>query len=111
MSRPCFAVRAFLAFAVFLAVAPGVAAQGLYYREVEKGGQLFVFNGAAAYAAWARSGDTDKTAVTRPGYGPAGETVVFDSLTAIELYNFKHGIAELVERPPVPKAQVSYKDG
>jgi hypothetical protein len=30
--------------------------------------------------------------ITRPGYGPNGETVVFDSPDAVNLYNFKHGL-------------------
>ena len=29
--------------------------------------------------------------ITREGYGPLGQTVVFDSEDAINLYNFKHG--------------------
>jgi phosphate-selective porin OprO and OprP len=45
------------------------------------------------------------------GAGPNGETVFADSETALELFFFKHGIAQTVEKPKAPKAAVSYKDG
>jgi hypothetical protein len=45
-------------------------------------------------------------AITRPGYGPNGETVVFDSEDAINLYNYKHGLpGEYFPKPKeVPKS-------
>jgi hypothetical protein len=73
----------------------------LFYKEVEKDGRIYVFNTAARYKSWQASGDIG-TAVTMVGQGPAGETVVAENETAIDLYNFKH------DRPayerPAPKA-------
>ena len=73
----------------------------LFYKEVEKDGRIYVFNSAARYKSWQASGDIG-TAVTMVGQGPAGETVVAENETAMDLYNFKH------DRPayerPAPKA-------
>ena len=45
--------------------------------------------------------------IERPGYGPHGETVVFDSEDAINLYNYKHGLPgehfATTEKKPEPK--------
>jgi hypothetical protein len=43
--------------------------------------------------------------IERPSYGPGGETVVFDSRDAINLYNFKHGLPG--EPVPPPQDQAS----
>jgi hypothetical protein len=52
-----------------------------------------VFASASRYDAFRKSGGADSGPVTeRAGYGPNGETVVFDSNDAINLYNFKHGL-------------------
>src|SRR5712691_477588 len=61
----------------------------MFYREVQKDGQLYVFAQMKEFAAWQSSGKLS-VAVTRPGYGPNGETVVFDSHEAVNAYNFKH---------------------
>ena len=60
-----------------------------------KDGRIYVFNLGAEYERWGQTGETGR-AITRLNYGPAGETVVFDSEEAIDLYNFKHDIAEVV---------------
>ena len=44
------------------------------------------------------------TGLTRPGAGPNGETVVADSETALELFFFKHGIPQVVEKPGASRA-------
>jgi hypothetical protein len=72
----------------FLVAATGWA-QGMYYREVEKEGRIYVFNLAKECEAFEKGGEMGKS-ITRLGYGPNGETVVFDSEDAINLYNFKH---------------------
>jgi Phosphate-selective porin O and P len=77
------------------------AAQGLWYKEVEKEGRIYVFNTDKKYKEWLVSNDMG-VAVTMLGQGPNGETVVAENETAIDLYNLKH------DRPgysrPAPKA-------
>jgi phosphate-selective porin OprO/OprP len=87
-----------------------VRAQGMYYKEVEKDGRIYVFNLAAEYERWEKSGETGR-AITRLGAGPNGKTVVADSETALELFFFKHGIAEVVERPRPKTLHVEWRDG
>lgn len=107
-------IRRFVALAaaslLSLAVATGAAAQGMYYKEIKKDGRIYVFNDAKRAAAFEQSGEVG-TGLTRIGVGPAGETVVGDSETALELFFFKYGIAEVVEKPKKPKMEVSWKDG
>jgi phosphate-selective porin OprO and OprP len=45
------------------------------------------------------------------GAGPNGETVFADSETALELFFFKHGIAQAVEKPKPPVQTVVWRDG
>ena len=85
-------------------------AQGFFYKEAPKDGRIYVFNLGAEYERWAATGETGR-AITRLNYGPAGETVVFDSEEAIDLYNFKHDIAEVVAKPKPPKAELVWRDG
>jgi len=61
----------------------------LFYREVDKGGRLYVFASKRELLAWEGSGELGK-AITRLGYGPKGETVVFDGEDAIVLFNLSH---------------------
>jgi hypothetical protein len=76
--------------------------QDMFYREVEKAGRLYVFAIAKEFEAWEASGEMGK-AISRPGYGPSGETVVFDGEAAINLYNFKHGKpGEVFKKPAEP---------
>src|SRR5687768_6815171 len=90
-------------------------AQGAFYREVEKDGRIYVFNIPSEYSTWEKSGEIGK-AITKVGYGPNGETMVFDSVEAIHLYNFKHNrpgdTDKLAEQaPPKPKQNITWKDG
>jgi hypothetical protein len=72
----------------------------MFYLEVEKNGRLYVFAVMKEFENFHKSGETGK-AVTRLGYGPNGETVVFDSEDAINLYNFKHNKpGEVFAKPP-----------
>lgn len=82
-----------------LAVAGNVRAQGapaapeMFYAEVPKDGRIYVFSIGQRYDIFQQSGGAEMgQAITRPGYGPNGETVVFDNENAINLYNFKHGL-------------------
>lgn len=108
LPRP-LARTALLALAVCLA-ATAARPQGMYYQEIEKDGRIHVFNLGSEYERWSKSGEIGR-AITRLGYGPAGQTVVFDSEEAIDLYNFKHGKAEVVEKPPRPRMEVVWRDG
>jgi hypothetical protein len=58
----------------------------MFYRVVEREGRLYVFAQAPAFEQWQRSHETGR-ALTRLGYGPNGETVVFDSEEAIVRFN------------------------
>jgi hypothetical protein len=96
--------------AVLLIVMAGASAwaQNMFYREVEKDGRLYVFADGQRYAAFEKSGGAEVgiAAITRLGYGPKGETVVFDSEDAINFYNYKHDLpGEVFAKPkPAPPA-------
>jgi phosphate-selective porin OprO and OprP len=89
-----------------------LSAQGVFYREVAKDGRIYVFNNMEHYVAWDKSGEMG-VAITLLGYGPAGETMVFDTEEAIHLYNFKHDRPGDPRPQPkvVPAATVTWKDG
>jgi hypothetical protein len=82
-----------------LAMASSAWAQNKFYREVEKDGRLYVFARMKAFDAFDRSGEMSPSS-TRPNYGPHGETVVFDSEDAADLYSFKQ---EKPAEPAKPK--------
>ena len=86
-----------------LAVAASSWAQGMFYREVEKDGRIYVFANGQRYEGFEKSGGAEiGVAITRLGFGPKGETVVFDSEEAINLYNFKHDMPGEVFAKPKP---------
>jgi hypothetical protein len=99
--------RGLLAVAALAALAGGAFAQTMFYNEVVKDGRIYVFANGQRFDTFEKSGGTEVgQAITRPGYGPNGETVVFDSEDAINLYNYKHGLAgEYFPKPKeVPKS-------
>ncbi len=98
------------AVVVWALVSNVTLAQGFFYKEVVKDGRVYVFNLGPEYERWEATGETGR-AITRLNYGPAGETVVFDSEEAIDLYNFKHGIAEVVTKPKPPRLELVWRDG
>jgi hypothetical protein len=102
--------RALAAAALFLALGGVAAAQGSFYREVEKDGRIYVFNNMQQYSDWEKSGEMG-VGITLLGYGPGGETMVFDSEEAIHLYNFKHGRPGDPRPQPKPKAPSPYPSG
>ena len=79
-----------------LGATPGrsMAQEAEHYREVNKDGRIYVFSTAEGQKAWEASGEIGNQASTRLGYGPNGETVMFENDRAIELYNQKHGKSE-----------------
>jgi hypothetical protein len=91
------------ALLLVLGTAASTMAQGAFYREVEKDGRIYVFNDMKQFADFEKSGEMGKS-LTRPGAGPNGETLVFDSEEAVNLYNFRHNLpGEVFEQPPPPK--------
>lgn len=116
MRRTFMLVAATVALvALALSAAPAAQAQvtGLYYREVEKDGRIYVFNTPERFQSWEQSGDMG-TGVTLIGRGAGGETIVAENDTAMDLYLFKHNL-EGYDRP-TPKASspaftVGWKDG
>jgi hypothetical protein len=95
---------------VGLALAASAFAQGMFYKEITKDGRIYVFNDAKRAESFAKSGEMGQ-GLTRPGVGPNGETVVADSEQALDLFFFKHGIAEAVPRPEPPVQKVEWRDG
>jgi hypothetical protein len=86
---------------VVVSLLPTVAdAQTLFYKEVARDGRIYVFAVQSRYDAFMQTGGAEIGAVIeRPGYGPAGETVLFDSEQAIDQYNQTHGLpAEHVQK-------------
>ena len=104
--------RALAVVALMVATAAGAAAQGSFYREIEKDGRIYVFNTMTQYADWEKSGEMG-VGITLLGYGPNGETMVFDSEQAIHLYNFKHNRPgdPRPQPSPTPPTAVSWRDG
>jgi phosphate-selective porin OprO/OprP len=104
--------RALVAVALLLGLAAGVQAQGSFYREVEKDGRIYVFNNMQQFTDWEKSGEMG-VGITLLGYGPNGETMVFDSEQAIHLYNFKHGRPgdPRPQPAPSPGPTISWRDG
>ncbi len=82
----------------------------LYYKEFQKDGRFYVFNDAAAAARFEASGETG-IGITKIGVGPNGETVYADNETAMELFFFKHGISEKVDRAKTPPLAIVWRDG
>ena len=103
------AVAAGLAAALTLQAVP-VLAQGMYYKEIEKDGRIYVFNTAANAERFEKTGEMG-IGVTKPGAGPKGETIVGDSERALQLYFFKHGISEPVPEPAAPVQSIVWRDG
>src|SRR5512139_632443 len=101
------------------AVAAGLALSAtafaqVFYNEVAKDGRIYVFASGQRYDGFQKSGGAEiGVAITRPGYGPNGETVVFDSEDAINLYNYKHGLpGEYFPKPKeAPKPVDNFKIG
>ena len=96
-----------LALAASSIVPRAADAQTFFYNEVAKNGRIYVFALASRFDAFIKSDGADLgTVIERPGYGPGGETVVFDSANAINLYNFKHGLpGELISQAEVPSSE------
>jgi hypothetical protein len=114
LKLPRRGLLAVAALAAGLALAAGASAQTMFYNEIAKDGRIYVFAIGQRFDAFQKSGGAEiGQAITRPGYGPNGETVVFDSEDAINLYNYKHGIpGEYFPKPKeAPKPAENFKIG
>ena len=86
----------------------------MFYIEVPKDGQIYVFAIGQRYDSFRKSGGAvaGTPVITRTGYGPNRETVVFDSEDAVNLYNFKHNLpGEYFPPKPDEKSKPSYPSG
>ncbi len=96
MSSKSLARRVWIAAAVLVGSMSHAhsSGQAMFYIEVPKDGGIYVFAIGQRYDSFQKSGGAEfgVPAITRPAYGPAGETVVFDSEDAVNLYNFKHDL-------------------
>jgi len=92
-----------LAGVLLLAGAATAQVNLLWYKEVAHDGRIYAFNNPNDFKAWEGSRELGKS-ITKVNYGPNGETVVFDSDAAMDLYNFKHGIDPEVRAYEAPKA-------
>jgi hypothetical protein len=100
------------AIVVGFAVVTSSWAQNMFYREVAKDGRIYVFAIAQRFENFDKSDGAEiGVAITRLGYGPAGETVVFDSEDAINLYNFKHDKPGEVFAKPKEAPKSEYPNG
>ncbi|HEU5248737.1 MAG TPA: porin [Thermoanaerobaculia bacterium] len=92
------AALAFAAIAMLGVDSPTASAQaaGEYYQELRVDERIYVFSTEKKYTAYQQSKDMG-VAITRLGYGPNGETVVFEDARAIEAFNRKY---EKIEAPP-----------
>lgn len=104
-----------LAGILLLAGAAPAQVNLLWYKEVAKDGRIYVFNDPNEFKAWEGSGELGKS-ITKIGFGPNGETVVFDNDTALDLYVFKHGKEPEVRpyaapKPPKPVPPTTLKIG
>jgi len=100
--------------ALFLGLAVATSAWAeMFYREEAKDGRIYVFANGARYDAFEKSGGAEiGVAITKLGYGPNGETVVFDSEDAINLYNFKHDKpGEVFPKPKAAAPPSPYPSG
>ncbi len=103
-------VRLACVVVALVVAAASASAQGMFYAEEKKNDRIYVFNIKANWDAFKASGETG-TGITRLGVGPNGETVFADNETALELFFFKYGIKEKVDRPTPPVQRIEWRDG
>src|SRR5262245_16962163 len=102
--------RGLTAAAFVATAAAGAHAQTSFYNEVAQEGRIYVFAIPSRYDAFTRTNGVQiGPVIERPDYGPDGETVVFDSQDAINLYNSRHGLAieSVQQTPDYPSSKIS----
>lgn len=101
---------AFAAVSMMTAGSRAASAQpaGEYYQEIRADDRIYVFSTEKRYTSYQQSRDIG-VSITRLGYGPAGETVVFEDAKAIELFNARYGRAEAPpEEVKVPEVKLPF---
>ncbi|HET9370588.1 MAG TPA: porin [Vicinamibacterales bacterium] len=83
---------------------------GFFYKEITREGRIYVFNNPEEAARFEASGELGR-AITKPGTGPNGETVIGDSERALQLFYFKHGLSEPVPDPEPLLQRIEWRDG
>lgn len=68
---------------------PGKVKANAYF-EIEKSGKVYVFISPKAKEEFEKAGKTGKSPVTGIGFGPNGETVIFESSFAQKEYENRH---------------------
>ncbi len=67
------------------------------YQEFKKDGRVYVFTSPTRKKNFEKSGELG-VGIVKIGYGPHGETVVFDSDEAVKEYDNRHSKNELISR-------------
>jgi hypothetical protein len=101
-----------VALAAALALLAGAAARAqsvtsLYYQEVQKDGQVYVFNTPERFASFQASGQMG-TNVTLVGRAEGGMNLVGENATAVDLYLFRHNLPAYDRPTPQPQAESKY---
>ena len=110
--KSCAVVRCVAVAAVLWVLCSISMAAPFYYNEVVRDGRIHVFSDSKKFEQWETSGEMPAGAVSRVGYGPNRETVVFDSREAVNLYNFKHDLpGEKVEVAEPKKEEKKFPSG
>ena len=68
---------------------PGKVKANAYF-EIEKGGKIYVFISPKTKQEFEMAGKTGKSPITGIGFGPNGETVIFESSFAQKEYENRH---------------------
>ena len=89
---PLFTLRSLTLGLLALATSASVGASWFFYNEIAREETVYVFATQASFERFEATGDVGEAWITRQGYGPSGETVVFESEDAVNLYNFKHDL-------------------
>ncbi len=93
-----------LALVFALAASPAAMAQvtGLYFKEVEKDGRIYVFNTPERYKSWTDSGEIG-TAITLTGRRPQRRDASWPrTRPPLDLYFFKHNLPGYDRPTPKP---------
>jgi phosphate-selective porin OprO and OprP len=96
-----------------MATPAGAQVTGLYYKEIEKDGRIYVFNTPERARSFEESGEVGP-AITLPGAAVDGKTLVAENETAADLYFFRHnlpGYERPTPKPQPPPFTVGWRDG
>lgn len=79
------------------------------YQEIEKDGRLYIFTSLERMASFEKSGEVGKS-IIKIGYGPNGETVVFDSDDAVYNYD-SNQVRQILDNIRIEAYKEFEKDG